>query len=476
MRPISEVTRRVLLIVMALILILSLCLVTLTEWPVARATEPLVQIRAAEAPPHATATQAPQRTAVPRPSMTVQTVIPTELVQPTPAQVVPTDSPTEEATRPSPISVEPSPLPPEPPTEPSTELPTMELPTTELPIPTETPPWNPWLLPTQPATVEPTSSPGLPTATATLSPTNTLVPTETPTQASATATLTPMDTPTQASATAVLVPTETPTQTGALVTSTQETLLHPGFYLLASKLDTSRVQLPQAQPITRTLTTTTYTLPTPPERRQAEVEYPLQLPLGNSDVIQLTLRVLPSGGPQRSTAVAITTQQPNHGIQTKVIAVPLQYDAYDIIAHVQLVVPATSLQIEPPDSPDQDVPVERGADAVVRWEVSPLQVGSEKAIIKVQFRYTPKQTNSAPLTPQPIDLEPFTISIVTVFGLTAPTAKAVGYISSFFSIATLIGLLDLFDRLRKLWPRPVKTPVKRQHPVKTPTKGRPRAR
>jgi hypothetical protein len=325
------------------------------------------------------------------------------------------------------------------PTESATnELPisTEEQPSTETPIPAVA------TIPLK--TPRPTSPPAPPTQIPVES---TTTPTEVNPSPTETETITPTDTPT---ATPLISTTATISGVTYIVPTAADGQL--AFQLIAPRSRQIR-QLPSQT--TSAIPSVTPAVPAvSTEMRSLEIEYPPRVRLGDTDSIRLTFNVLPPATIGSTTAIAVTIQQPGHVAQQRVIVVPLPYDTYTITARAQLTMSTTGMVIIPTGSDVQAV--ERDTPITWQWLVQPVQVGTQTAIISARIEYTPKQPSAVQLAPKPLDLPAFTITIVTILGLSAEEARLAGYIGSILSLTAFASALKFYSQLRKLWPRSTK--------------------
>jgi hypothetical protein len=181
------------------------------------------------------------------------------------------------------------------------------------------------------------------------------------------------------------------------------------------------------------------------DTRIVEVEYPKLIRLGNSDVIKLSLQ--PYTTTLSTTTVQVTVIQPNRATETKTYKIPDLYAEYDIVAHPRLIMPSQVTVL--PASELEAQQIIPGEELNWSWVIQPDQPGIQSGVIYLTIEYNPVQTGSQPVAPKQLELSPITITIVTVFGLTAEQTKYLGLGGSILGISSIVGAIDLLDRIRK---------------------------
>jgi len=131
----------------------------------------------------------------------------------------------------------------------------------------------------------------------------------------------------------------------------------------------------------------------------------------------------------------------------KAYKIPDLYAEYDIVAHPRLVMPSQVTVLPASElAAQQIVP---GEELNWSWVIQPDQPGVQSGVIYLTIEYNPVQTSSKPVAPKQLELPPIAITIVTVFGLTAEQTKYLGLAGSILGISSIVGAIDLLDRIRK---------------------------
>jgi hypothetical protein len=189
--------------------------------------------------------------------------------------------------------------------------------------------------------------------------------------------------------------------------------------------------------------------PTPqPESRSVELDYPLSLRLGDSEVIRLAL-VISSGG------ITATTEGDGQEVTSEPIQIPNLYDAYNAIAIARL--DSVGLNIDRPG--DLEQPLLPGEPVTWRWTISASETGRQKANLLIHLRFIPKAGGD--VLQKELWARTLTIQTADVFGLPAAVAKGLGLFGA------ILGSLLSFPFAEKfyswLWRR-----IRRQPKTSTP--------
>ncbi len=187
-------------------------------------------------------------------------------------------------------------------------------------------------------------------------------------------------------------------------------------YTEAPTLEPASTQAPTLEPATAVA-------PRPPEPRAVELDYPLTLVAGSSDVIRLALVVTSAG-----TYVTPTAQGGNNVAIGEPVKIPNLYDTHTVIAVARL--DAVALKMD--RAGDWEQPLAPGESVAWRWTVAadPAQTGRQRANLTVRLRFIPKAGGET------LERELWARTIViqtrTVLGLSSSTASVFGVAGSVF--------------------------------------------
>lgn len=191
-------------------------------------------------------------------------------------------------------------------------------------------------------------------------------------------------------------------------------------------------------------------LPRPPESRAVELDYPLEIAVGSSDVIRLALVVTSAG-----TYLTPTAQSGNSVAIGEPVKIPNLYDTHTLIAVARL--DAVGLKID--RAGDWEQPLLPGENAIWRWTVAadPSQTGRQRANLIIHLRFVPKAGGE--ISERELWARTIAIQTKTVLGLTSSTAAVLGVAGSV--VGTLLGFPFADKFYSWLWNR-IKTKVRKK--------------
>jgi len=159
--------------------------------------------------------------------------------------------------------------------------------------------------------------------------------------------------------------------------------------------------------------------PRPPESRAIELDYPLSLRLGDSDVIRLALVIAPDG-----VYLTPTAEGDDHTSTGDPVQIPNLYDTHNLSAVARL--DSVGLAIDRPG--DWEQPLLPGENVIWRWTISATETGRQKANLIIHVRFVPKAGGD--VLQKELWARTPTIQTVDVFGLPAAVAKGLGLVGS----------------------------------------------
>jgi hypothetical protein len=182
-------------------------------------------------------------------------------------------------------------------------------------------------------------------------------------------------------------------------------------------------------------------LPTEPakaEMHYVQVEWPLQMRMGESDVTRLAL--VPS-----SQGYNLVTEYPEHKIVTQTVSIR-QTSGYELFAVARL--DGVGFDISPSGEQAQYLPTGEGLSW--RWSLTPRQPGGQRLSITLTLRWVPVTGSGSPNREVIAFSRPLDVRVLSFFGLTQAQALLTGMIT-----ILLGGGLSLFAIvIRPRVPRP----------------------
>lgn len=159
--------------------------------------------------------------------------------------------------------------------------------------------------------------------------------------------------------------------------------------------------------------------PRPPEARAVELDYPLTLRVGDSDVIRLALVVAPDGAYLTPTA-----ESEGHTTTGEPVEIPNLYDTHTVTAIARL--DAVGLNIDRVG--DWEQPLLPGENVTWRWTISAAEPGRQRANLIIHLRFIPKAGGD--LSQKELWARTLTLQATDVFGLPPVVAKGLGVFGS----------------------------------------------
>ena len=183
-------------------------------------------------------------------------------------------------------------------------------------------------------------------------------------------------------------------------------------------------------------------LPTEPAKTEmhiVQVEWPLQMRMGESDIARLAL--VPA-----SQGYTLVTEYPEHQVVTQTVTVP-QTSGYELFAVARL--DGVGFDISPSGEQTQYLPTGEGLSW--RWSLTPRQPGRQRLSITLILRWVPVTGSGSPDREVTAFSRSLDIRVLSFFGLTQAQALLTGLIT-----LLLGGGLSLFAVVvRPRAPRPV---------------------
>jgi len=190
---------------------------------------------------------------------------------------------------------------------------------------------------------------------------------------------------------------------------------HPPVATSAPAITTARTQAPNETRVP--VTAEPLTTPTPfTEERRIELEWPLQMRLGDSGLVRLAL--IPD-----SAGYVVTTEFPDHQTltQTAPIARPGGY-AVSAVARLD----GVGFNIEPNAGWEQGLPLN---EAVTwRWTLTPRSAGKQSLTVALRLRWTPINSLGAPVPETMLYTKGLQMEVTSWMGLTTREATLTGVI------------------------------------------------
>ena len=159
--------------------------------------------------------------------------------------------------------------------------------------------------------------------------------------------------------------------------------------------------------------------PRPPESRAVELDYPLTLRVGDSDVIRLALVVAPDG-----SYLTPTAESEGHTTTGEPVEIPNLYDTHTLVAVARL--DSVGLNIDRPG--DWEQPLLPGENVTWRWTISAEEPGRQRANLIIHLRFIPKAGGDMPQ--KELWARTLTLQATDVFGLPPVVAKGLGVFGS----------------------------------------------
>lgn len=175
------------------------------------------------------------------------------------------------------------------------------------------------------------------------------------------------------------------------------------------------------------------------EARAVEVEWPVTVHAGNSDLIRLALVTRPDG------YLTPTAEIPGSQTSGTPVEIPDLYATHTVTAIARL--DAAGFAIDRPGDWAQElVP---GEPLRWQWTIQAKEAGQQVAVLTLRLRFEPKAGGAA--REREIYNRAVTISTNTVLGLSGPAAQLLGGAGSV--IGTVLGFPFLDKILATLWSR-----------------------
>ena len=161
-------------------------------------------------------------------------------------------------------------------------------------------------------------------------------------------------------------------------------------------------------------------LPTEPAKAEmhiVQVEWPLQMRMGESDIARLAL--VPS-----SQGYTLVTEYPEHQIVTQTVAVR-QTSGYELFAVARL--DGVGFDISPSGEQTQYLP--NGEGLSWRWSLTPRQPGRQRLSITLILRWVPMSGSGSPNREMIAFSRSLDVRVLSFFGLTQAQALLTGLIT-----------------------------------------------
>ncbi|MEK7323686.1 MAG: hypothetical protein AAB217_00335 [Chloroflexota bacterium] len=159
--------------------------------------------------------------------------------------------------------------------------------------------------------------------------------------------------------------------------------------------------------------------PRPPEARAVELDYPLILRLGDSDVIRLALVIAPDG-----SYLTPTAESEGHTTTGEPVEIPNLYDTHTLVVVARL--DSVGLNIDRPG--DWEQPLLPGENVAWRWTISAAEPGRQRANLIIHLRFIPKAGGE--MSQKELWARTLTLQATDVFGLPPVVAKGLGVFGS----------------------------------------------
>ncbi len=189
-------------------------------------------------------------------------------------------------------------------------------------------------------------------------------------------------------------------------------------------------------------------MPRPPESHAVEVEYPIKLRVGDSDVVRLALVVSTDGAYLTPTA-----ERGSAAVIGEPVKIPNLYDTHTLTAIARF----DSVGLSVDRTGDWEQPVLLGENVTWRWTVAADEAGRQRANLIIYLRFVPKSNGE--ILEKELWARTLTIETTTVFGLSGPVAQAFGTVGGL--VGFVLGFPFADDVLLWLWKKITKKPRKR---------------
>lgn len=154
-----------------------------------------------------------------------------------------------------------------------------------------------------------------------------------------------------------------------------------------------------------------------PENRSVNLEYPIQMREGDSDVILLTLEANDQG-------VEATAQFGNHDTNKTTIPIPNVYETFSVQAEALIDLPG----MNPNPGEPLLMPVLPGQKTSFAWTIKPDTAGSYRGVVRMTIIFTPLGGGEA--VRQPLYAKALEVDVVNLFGIGGQQARWMGLIGS----------------------------------------------
>lgn len=167
------------------------------------------------------------------------------------------------------------------------------------------------------------------------------------------------------------------------------------------------------------------------EKRQIELEWPANLPLGESDVIRLAL--IPS-----ENGYQAEVEFPEHDLEVE--SIPVEFSqGYSLAAEARL--DGVGFEIAPQNT--QSHYLETGTPLTFRWSITARSPGKQRLAIEVTFIWTPMEKESGESRSVQVFSDSLNVNVTSTLGLTRSQALGTGFVSLItgmgFAITGLLG-------------------------------------
>lgn len=188
--------------------------------------------------------------------------------------------------------------------------------------------------------------------------------------------------------------------------------------------------------------------PTIAEARAVELEWPVSMRQGNSDLIRLALVT------RAEDYFTPTAEIPGSQTSGTPIEIPNLYDTHTVTAIARL--DAAGFEVDRPGDWTQELLP--GEPLRWQWTIRAKEAGRQVAVITLRLRFEPKAGGAA--REREIYNRTLMVNADTVLGLSGPAAQVLGGVGSL--IGTVLGFPFLDKILAVLWgrlrPKPVRKP------------------
>jgi hypothetical protein len=175
---------------------------------------------------------------------------------------------------------------------------------------------------------------------------------------------------------------------------------------------------------------------TVPEGRMVELEFPVEMRLGDSDVVRLALVPYEEG-------YAIQAEFPEHAVESRPIPVTFQ-PGYSLNAICRL--DGVGFEISPQG--DRSIYLTRGESAAWRWTLRPLQGGQQRLSVQLILRWEPEEGNPMPVREQAAYARSIEVQVSSILGMTRDGAMTTGFIGLAVGAGLMAGILITSPRRR----------------------------